>query len=114
MSAMISISPNAVVFTPSGVSPTADFGHPQSLWTRSLAHLTGETCLETPDGKIVGRAGGPPVIVPAGSPMLLTATGTERRHAITLILHESSKPPATVIHDWTPKGLCKVVILRLR
>ena len=28
--------------------------------------VTGETCLETPDGRMVGRAGGPPVIVPAG------------------------------------------------
>jgi len=40
--------------------------------------------------------------------MLLTATGTERRRALTLILHESSKPPTTVKHDWTPKGLCNV------
>jgi quercetin dioxygenase-like cupin family protein len=68
--------------------------------------LTGETCLETPSGKFVGRAGGPPVIVPGGPPMLLTATGTETRRALTLILHETSKPPTTVIHDWKPKGLC--------
>lgn len=68
--------------------------------------LAGETCLETPDGKLVGSAGGAPVIVPGGPPMLLTATGTEQRRALTLILHESSKPPTTVIHDWTPKGLC--------
>jgi len=68
--------------------------------------LAGETCLETPNSKLVGRAGGSPVIVPGGPPMLLTATGTERRRALTLILHDSSKPPTTVIHDWTPKGLC--------
>ena len=24
-----------------------------------------------------------------------------------LILHDSSKPPTTPAHDWTPKGLCK-------
>jgi quercetin dioxygenase-like cupin family protein len=70
--------------------------------------LAGETCLETPGGKLVGSAGGAPVIVPGGPPMLLTATGTEQRRALTLILHESSKAPTTVIHDWTPRGLCHV------
>ena len=70
--------------------------------------LAGETCLETPTGKLVGRAGGAPVIVPGGTPMLLTApTGSEQRRALTLILYESSKPPSTLILDWTPKGLCK-------
>lgn len=67
----------------------------------------GETCLETPEGKFVGRSGGPPVIVPSGLPMLLTATGTQQRRAVTLILHDSSKTPTTVVHDWSPKGLCK-------
>jgi quercetin dioxygenase-like cupin family protein len=69
--------------------------------------VAGETCLETPEGKFVGRPGGRSVIVPAGSPMLLTATGAEQRRALTLILHESSERPTTVVHDWTPKGLCK-------
>jgi hypothetical protein len=70
--------------------------------------LAGETCLETPNGKLVGRAGGPPVVVPAGSPMQLTVSGSEQRRALTLILHESSKAPSTLMHDWTPKGLCRV------
>jgi quercetin dioxygenase-like cupin family protein len=69
--------------------------------------LAGETCLETPEGKLVGRAGGDPVIVRGGPPMLLTATGTEQRPALLLILHQSSKPATTIVHDWTPKGLCK-------
>jgi len=69
--------------------------------------LAGETCLETPEGKYLGRAGEKPVIVPGGPPMLLTATGTEQRRALVLILHQSSKPPITVVHNWTPKGLCK-------
>jgi quercetin dioxygenase-like cupin family protein len=69
--------------------------------------VAGETCLETPEGKIVGRPGKQPAIVPAGLPMLLTATGTEQRRALTLILHDSAKPPTTVVHEWTPKGLCK-------
>lgn len=69
---------------------------------------SGETCLETPQGRMVGRPGGPPVIVPAGPPMFLMATGTEQRRTITLILHDSSKPPTTVVHNWKPKGLCRV------
>jgi quercetin dioxygenase-like cupin family protein len=68
--------------------------------------LSGETCLETPDGSMVGRAGGPPVIVPYGPPMELTATGTETRRALVLILHDSSQPHTTVATDWKPKGLC--------
>lgn len=70
--------------------------------------LAGETCLETSDGRVqVGRPGGSPVIVPAGLAMHLTATGTVERRALVLILHDSSKPPTTMVHDWTPKGLCK-------
>jgi quercetin dioxygenase-like cupin family protein len=91
------------IFTPGMTSAIHTHSGPEAWYT-----LAGETCLETPNGKLVGRAGGPPVIVPGGPPMLLTATGTEQRRALTLILHESSKPPTTVIHDWTPKGLCNV------
>lgn len=41
--------------------------------------LSGETCLETPAGTQVGRVQGPPVIVPGGLPMELTATDLGRR-----------------------------------
>ena len=70
--------------------------------------LNGETCLETPEGTMVGRAGGQHVIVPEGPPMELTATGTELRRALVLILHDSSQPPGSLAPDWTPKGLCKI------
>jgi quercetin dioxygenase-like cupin family protein len=69
--------------------------------------LSGETCLETPQGTMTGRAGGSHVIVPAGPPMELTATGTETRRALVLILHDSSQPHTSPASDWTPKGLCK-------
>jgi len=46
------------------------------------------------------------VIVPGGPPMHLTATGTEQRRALVLILHESSQPATTPAHHWVPKGLC--------
>ena len=68
--------------------------------------LTGEACLETPRGAQKGRAGGPFMVVPGDVPMLLTATGKERRRAFALVLHESARPAITVVRDWQPKGLC--------
>ncbi len=92
------------IFTPGMVAPEHLHSGPEAWFT-----LAGETCLETSDGRVqIGRAGGPPVIVPAGLSMHLTATGTEQRRAIVLILHDSSKPPSTMVHDWTAKGLCRV------
>jgi quercetin dioxygenase-like cupin family protein len=66
---------------------------------------TGETCLETPQGKLVGRPG-QHVIVPDGPPMELTATGTELRRAVVLILYDVTQPASTLVQDWKPKGLC--------
>lgn len=74
---------------------------PEAFYT-----ATGETCLETPDGMLVGRSEGPVLIVPGGPPMLLTATGASRRRAVVLILHDSSQAATTLVSNWTPKGLC--------
>jgi len=90
------------IFTPGMTAPTHTHSGPEAWYT-----VAGETCLETPQGKQVGRAGGQHVIVPGGPPMHLTATGTEQRRALVLILHESAKPASTLAYDWTPKGLCK-------
>jgi quercetin dioxygenase-like cupin family protein len=90
------------VFTPGMTAPTHRHSGPEAWYT-----LTGETCLETPEGVMVGRAGGSHVIVPGGPPMHLTATGTETRRAVVLILHDSAQPATTPAQDWTPKGLCK-------
>ena len=90
------------IFTPGMVAAAHTHSGPEAWYTAA-----GETCLETPQGKQVGRAGGDYVIVPGGLPMHLTATGTEQRRSIVLILHVSSQPPTTMVHDWTPKGLCK-------
>jgi quercetin dioxygenase-like cupin family protein len=68
--------------------------------------LSGETCLETPNGRMVGRAGGAPVIVPGDTPMELTATGTSLRRSIVLILHDASRPPTTMETVWQPSGQC--------
>lgn len=68
--------------------------------------LQGETCLETPAGAVTGRAHGPPVIVRAGLPMRLTATGRTLRRSLVLILHDSTQPPTTMDTTWVPRGLC--------
>jgi quercetin dioxygenase-like cupin family protein len=65
----------------------------------------GETCLETPLGKQVGRKGFD-VIVPGGQPMKLSVTGTEQRRSLVLVLHDASQPWMTMASDWTAKGLC--------
>lgn len=70
--------------------------------------MSGETCLETPDGTQVGRRAAPPVIVPGGVPMELTATGSTLRTSLVLILHDSSRPPTTMETGWKPRGLCKL------
>jgi len=89
------------VFTPGMTAPSHTHSGPEAWYT-----LSGETCLETPDGKMIGRAGGSHVIVPGGPPMHLTATGTETRRALVLILHDSTQAPTTPAPEWTPKGLC--------
>jgi quercetin dioxygenase-like cupin family protein len=90
-------------FLPGMMAPEHIHSGPEAWFT-----VAGETCLETSDGRVqTERAGGPPVIVPAGLSMHLTATGTEERRSLVLILHDSSKPPTTMVHDWTAKGLCK-------
>jgi quercetin dioxygenase-like cupin family protein len=91
------------IFTPGMTAPEHIHSGPEAWFT-----VAGQTCLETSDGRVqIGRAGGPPVIIPEGLSMHLTATGTEQRRSLVLILHDSSKPPTTAVHDWTPKALCK-------
>lgn len=91
------------VFTPGMTAPEHLHSGPEAFFT-----VAGETCLETPGGHVqTGRAGKPAVIIPAGIAMHLTATGTQERRALVLILHDSSKPPTTLVHDWKAKGLCK-------
>lgn len=90
------------VFRPGMKSQVHRHSGPEAWYT-----VSGETCLETPEGSMVGRAGGSHVVVPGGPPMELTATGSAVRRALVLILHDSAKPATTPASDWTPKGLCK-------
>ena len=84
------------------VSRTHLHSGPEVFYTEA-----GETCLETPEGKQVSRKG-VDVVVPEGEPMELTATGSEMRRGIVLVLHSSSKPHTTLVSDWKSKGLCRV------
>ncbi len=69
--------------------------------------LTGEMCVETPEGKFTQRAGDPGVFVAGGLPMELIGTGTGVRRSLVLILQDASKPPGSLAPDWKPKGLCR-------
>ena len=91
------------IFTPGMTAPAHIHSGPEAWYT-----MSGETCLETSDGRVqIGHAGGPPVIVASGLSMHLTATGTEPRRALVLILHHTAEPATTLVHNWTPTGLCK-------
>jgi len=91
------------IFPPGFDSPVHRHPGPEAWYTAA-----GEVCLETPEGKSVGRAGDKNgVIVPGGQPMRLSVTGTEERRSLVLILHESSKPHTVPAADWKPQGLCK-------
>ena len=85
------------IFEPGMTAAIHTHSGPEAFYT-----LTGGTCLETPAGVLTGRS----IVVPAGPPMALIATGTERRRGVVLILHDSTQAPTTPEHDWKPKGLC--------
>ncbi len=89
------------IFNPGMAAPAHTHSGPEAFYT-----LTGETCLETPEGKQVGTGPGHVILIRRGPPMILMATGTEKRRGVVLILHDASLPATTMDHDWKPKGLC--------
>ena len=77
-------------------------GGPEALFT-----LSGEVCVETPDGKLVGRAGGEPLLIDGDVPMQLTSVGSEVRRSLVLILHDAAQPwKVPAASPWMPVGLC--------
>jgi quercetin dioxygenase-like cupin family protein len=68
--------------------------------------LSGEQCLETPDGPILGRAG-EGVAVRGDLPMIVHATGTGIRRNFAVILHDATKAATIRVDDWKPRGLCR-------
>ena len=89
------------ISNPGDVTPKHHHPGPEAWYTAA-----GEMCVETPDGKTIGRAG-ETTIVPAGLPITILATGREQRRSMFLVLHQSGHPWTAPVPDWTPKGLCK-------
>jgi hypothetical protein len=89
------------VFRPGMQSPVHRHPGVEAWYT-----LTGAQCLETPEGRLVQRAGDPGVMVRAGLPMQLTGIGQGVRRSLVLILQDARQPRSTLATDWTPKGLC--------
>jgi quercetin dioxygenase-like cupin family protein len=89
-------------FSPGMSAPIHVHSGPEAFYA-----VSGVTCLETPDGLQVGRNAGNTIVVRGGPPMLLMALGREERKGFALILHDATLPPTTLVHNWTPKGLCQ-------
>jgi len=86
-----------------------DRSHPQGIRLPPLAWylVAGAQCLEIPDGIVVAHAGDSAVVREA-LPMVLSSVGTETRHSLALILHDSAKPWTMVMQggEWKPAGRC--------
>ena len=102
----ISNEPYTALYMESGNTPGASTNVHRHDGPEVFYTLVGELCLETPDGMKIAHAGESTIAAP-GVPMELTTVGTERRRSLMLVLHETAKPWATRVSDWTPKGLCK-------
>ena len=89
------------VFAPGTTAPLHVHSGPEAFYA-----VSGDTCLETPDGVQTGRGPGNSLIIKAGPPMLLMAIGKVPRQGFALILHDSSRPPTTLTQMWHPSGLC--------
>jgi quercetin dioxygenase-like cupin family protein len=89
-------------FSPGMTAPIHVHSGPEAFYA-----VSGDSCLETPDGVQVGRGPGNSMTVRGGPPMLLMALGPEPRKGFALILHDPALPPTTLVHNWTPKGLCQ-------
>lgn len=88
-------------FSPGMQAPLHVHSGPEAFYV-----ISGDTCLETPDGAQVGRGAGHALIVRRGPPMLLKAIGKENRQGFALILHEAGSPATTLTSSWLPKNLC--------
>lgn len=89
------------IFNPGATAPLHVHSGPEAFFA-----VTGDTCLETPDGVQIGRGPGNSMMIKAGPPMLLMAIGKVPRQGFALILHDASQPPTTLTQMWHPAGLC--------
>ncbi len=88
-------------FSPGMSAPLHVHSGPEAFYA-----VSGDTCLESPDGVQTAKGAGSSLIIRQGPPMLLMATGHDLRRGFALILHDGTEPPTTLDHSWTPRGLC--------
>jgi quercetin dioxygenase-like cupin family protein len=67
--------------------------------------LSGEQCLETPEGTSKARKG-ESLTAPPNTPMRLTITGSTIRRSLVVVIHDSSQPRSIPTSDWKPAGTC--------
>jgi quercetin dioxygenase-like cupin family protein len=89
------------IFKPGAAAPLHVHSGPEAFYA-----VSGDTCLETPDGVQIGRGLGNALSIKAGPPMLLMAIGKTPRRGFALILHDAAKPPTTLTQAWQPTGFC--------
>jgi quercetin dioxygenase-like cupin family protein len=89
------------VFRPGTIAPLHVHSGPEAFYA-----VSGDTCLETPEGVQIGRGPGNSLLIKAGPPMLLMAIGNVPRQGFALILHDADQPPTTLTDMWHPHGLC--------
>lgn len=89
------------IFKPGATAPLHVHSGPEAFYA-----VSGDTCLETPDGVQTRRGPGNSMMVKAGLPMLLMAIGKVPRQGFALILHDATQPPTTLTQEWHPTGLC--------
>jgi hypothetical protein len=92
----------------------ADFGPEMKAQVARAVHthpgpeifylLTGEQCLETPNGVTRARAG-EGMVAAANTPMQLNIMGSSKRDAFFVIVHDAAKPRVAP-SDWQPRGAC--------
>ena len=88
-------------FQPGNFSIVHTHSGPEAWWV-----LEGEQCLETTKTGIRKRAG-EGAIVEEGETMRMVGIGNGPRRSLVLVLHDSNRPPATVVENPPPLKSCQ-------
>jgi quercetin dioxygenase-like cupin family protein len=96
-----SIQVLSAYFQPGNFSIVHTHSGPEAWWV-----LEGEQCLETTKAGIRKRAG-EGAIVEEGETMRMVGIGDGPRRSLVVVLHDSSRPPATVVDNPPPLKGCR-------
>jgi len=88
-------------FQPGNFSIVHTHSGPEAWWV-----LEGEQCLETTKTGIQKHAG-EGAIVEEGETMRMVGIGSGPRRSLVLVLHDSNRPPATVVDNPPPLKSCQ-------